>query len=252
MPHKKYIHQPTVINDFAILIGVNLIFLIVFIQFDILEWAYHFSRQHEGLELDEWIPLGLTITLSLLVFSYRRIKELGQMAETLEKMSLLDFLTGLANRRAGQISLLSWCERAEQSQQAFVVYQINIDKFSKVNELYGQLIGDEVIKNVGQRLKAKIPVAAQLFRWLDDNFIIVIPLNKVDTPNDFAYKIQQSINNKVMQSTLSLSCSIAYAVWRKGQTANDILYEVEDALMDVKQRNKQIIESNHKDALTAI
>jgi diguanylate cyclase (GGDEF)-like protein len=250
MPHKKYIHHPTVIKDLAILIVINFIFLIVFIQFDILEWAYNFSRQHEGLELDEWIPLGLTVSISLLVFSFRRIKELGEMAQKLEQMSLLDFLSGLANRRAGQISLLSWCERAEQSQQAFVLYQLNIDKFSKVNELYGQLIGDEVIKNVAQRLKTKIPAAAQLFRWLDDNFIIVIPLNKIDTPKQFAYKIQQSINNKVMQSTLSLTCSIAYAVWQKGQTTNDILYEVEDALMDVKQQNKQRIKSNFKDALT--
>jgi diguanylate cyclase (GGDEF)-like protein len=243
-------HQPTLIKDFVILIGINFVFLFIFIQFDILELAYNFSRQHESLELDELIPLGITIALSLLVFSYRRIKELGEMAETLEKMSLLDFLSGLANRRAGQISLLSWCERAEQSQQAFVVYQININKFSKVNELYGQLIGDEVIKNVGQRLKAKIPLAAQLFRWLDDNFIIVLPLNEVDTPNAFAYTIQQSINNKVMQSTLSLSCSIAYAVWQSGQTANDILYDVEDAFMDIKQRNKQRIKSKLKEALT--
>jgi len=252
MPHKKYIHQPTLINDLIILIGVNLIFLFMFIQFDILESAYLFSRQHEDLELDELIPLGFTVALSLLVFSYRRIKELGKMAQTLEQLSLLDLLSGLANRRAGQISLLSWCEQAEKKQKLFVVYQINIDKFSKVNELYGQLIGDEVIKNVGQRLKAEVPTSGQLFRWLDDNFIIVVPLSEIDTPNEFAYTIQQSINNKVMESTLSLSCSIGYAVWQKGQTANDILFEAEDALMNVKQRNKQRVKSNLKDALATL
>lgn len=247
MPHRKYMHQPTLFKEFFILIGVNFVFLFIFIQFDILEWTYNFSRQHESLELDEFIPLGITLAISLLVFSYRRIKELGQMADKLEQLSLLDLLSGLANRRAGQISLLSWCERAEQSQRPFVVYQVNIDKFSKVNELYGHIIGDEVIKSVGQRLKNKVPAAAQLFRWLDDNFIIFIPLNEIDTPNSFAYKIQQSINNKIMQSTLALSCSIGYAVWHKGQTANDILHEVEDALEDIKHRNKQRIKSNLKD-----
>ena len=242
-------HQATLFKDLIILIVVNIVFLFIFIQFDILEWAYSFSRLHESLELDELIPLGITIALSLLVFSYRRIKELGHMAETLEKMSLLDFLSGLANRRAGQISLLSWCERAEQSQQVFVVYQININKFSKVNELYGQLIGDEVIKNVSQRLKAQTPTSGQLFRWLDDNFIIILPLNKIDSPNAFAYTIQQNINHKVMESTLSLTCSIAYAVWQSGKTTTDLLYEAEENLMDIKHSNKQIIEPNLKDTV---
>jgi diguanylate cyclase (GGDEF)-like protein len=251
MPHKKYVHRPTVIKDIAILVVVNLALLLFFIQIDILEWAYNFSRQHESWELDEWFPLGITVAVSLLIFSYRRIQELGLMAQTLEQMSLLDLLSGLANRRAGQISLLSWCERAEKSRKSFVVYQINLNEFSQVNKLYGQLIGDEVIKNVGQRLNAEVTKSAQLFRWLDDNFLIITALNEIDTPNHFAYHLQQSINNKVMPSTLSLSCSIGYAVWKSGQTPDDILHDTENALIDAKRSDKQRIKSSAKSTLIA-
>ena len=239
MPHTKYIHRPTVVKDITFLIVANLLLLMGYAQVDILEWAYFISREHEDLELDELLPLGISISLSLLVFSYRRIKELGVMAQTLEQLSLLDLLSGLANRRAGQINLNSWCELAEKNQQAFIVYHLNLDKFSQVNKLYGQLIGDEVIKEVGQRLDLEKPKSGQLFRWLDDHFIMLVPLNEITTPNSFAHQLQHSINGQLMASTLSLSCSIGYAVWQKGQTADDILTEAEDALMNAKHSENE-------------
>ena len=244
MPHKKYFHRPTVIKDVAILITVNFILMLAYAQIDLLELAYHLSRDYEAWQLDELLPLGISISISLLIFSYRRIKELGTMAQTLEKMSFHDLLSGLANRRAGQISLLSWCKLAEEKNQTFIVYQVNLDEFSKVNELYGQLVGDEVIKHVAERLNIEKTKSGQLFRWLDDNFIIIIPLNEVNTPNEFAYKLQHSINNKVMASTLSLSCSIGYAVWKKGQTVDDILFEAEDALVNAKHSDSSSVKGS--------
>ena len=129
MPHRQYIHKPTVIKDLIIMIVLNLLLWLLFVNVDALELLYEISRNHETLELDELIPLGITIGFSLLVFSYRRIKELGLMAQTLEEMSLIDPLTGLPNRRAGQISLLSWYELAERKGQEFTVFQIDLDDF---------------------------------------------------------------------------------------------------------------------------
>ena len=75
MPHKQYFHKPTVIKDLILITVVNLFMFVIFLNYDVLEVIYHFSRQHEYFELDELIPLGITVALSLLVFSYRRIYE---------------------------------------------------------------------------------------------------------------------------------------------------------------------------------
>lgn len=236
MPHKSYIHRPTVLKDLSIITAINLFLFFIFAQIDVLEKIYFFSRDYEAYQLDEIIPLGITVAISLLMFSYRRIKELGLMARTLEQMSLVDPLSGLPNRRAGQISLISWCELAKKKNQSFTVYQIDLDKFKKVNDGYGQVVGDAVIQHVAQRLNNVIPYSAQLFRWLDDNFLVVVPTKDIISPNEFALQLQNCINGKIMPSTLALSCSIGYAVWQKSDTVDQLLHNIEDALIHAKHK----------------
>lgn len=245
MPHKSYIHKPTVIKDLCIIVIINLFLLVIFTQIDLLEKLYFLSRDYEEFELDELFSIGITISLSLLIFSYRRIKELGLMARTLEQMSLVDPLSGLPNRRAGQISLISWCELAEKKQRLFSVYQIDLDRFKRVNDFYGQVVGDEVIQLVSQRINNVIPHSAQLFRWLDDNFLVVVPNSDILSPNEFAIQLQECINNKIMPSTLDLTCSIGYSVWQSSQNVNDVLHNTDDAIILAKQNGVSNIQVAH-------
>ena len=244
MPHKKYIHRPTVIKDLIILALVNAGLIIVFSHFDTLEWLYQVSRNHEGLELDELIPLGITISISLLVFSYRRIKELGLMAKTLEQMSLVDPLTGLPNRRSGQIRLIAWCQKAQRRGRTFVVYQLDLDQFKQVNDLYGQMIGDEVLKQIAQVLNQFLPDSALLCRWLDDNFLIALRLDTIDNPHQYAYQLQTLISDNIMATTAPLTTSIGYKIWQHDQVVEDILHDVEDALMHAKHLGRNQIKGN--------
>lgn len=244
MPHKAYIHRPTVLKDLLVIALINLFLFLLFTQINLLEKIYFFSRDYEEFQLDEILPLGISIALSLLIFSHRRIKELGLMASTLEQMSLVDPLSGLPNRRAGQISLISWCELAKKKNQFFTVYQIDLDKFKKVNEGYGQIIGDEVIQHVAQRINNVIPYSAQLFRWLDDNFLVVVPTQEIISPHEFAQQLQDCINGKIMPSTLALTCSIGYSVWQKSDTVEQLLHNTEDALMQAKHKGNGHIQAS--------
>ncbi|WP_286232857.1 GGDEF domain-containing protein [Thalassotalea sediminis] len=241
MPHRQYFHRPTVIKDLIIIAVVNFAFLILFMQVDFFEWLYLFVQQNEKYEIDEFIPVTFTLVISWLVFSYRRIKELGIMAHTLEQISLIDPLTGLPNRRSGQLSLISWCELANKHNQAFAVYQIDLDDFKKVNDLYGQIVGDEVLKQVTRKLYTALPQKAVLCRWLDDNFIVIAPLLPETTPYQVAERLQQAIDDKTMTSTVDVTCSIGYAIYEKNHIAEDILHDAEDALLVAKHRGKNAI-----------
>jgi len=243
MPHSLYYHRPTFIKDLIVLASFNIVMFIFFLSNDTLEIVYEFSRGHEDLELDEIIPLGFTLALSMLLFSYRRIKELGRMAHTLERLSLIDPLTNLPNRRAGQIKLLAWCQSAEQKQQPFHIFQLDLDDFKTVNDLYGQLIGDEILQLVGQQLRSVIPSGSLIYRWLDDNFIILCPTSLILMPYDIAEKIQHAINGKIMPSTLSITCSIGFSSWQAKQSSEDLLHNVEDALLSAKHAGKNCIKT---------
>jgi len=243
MSHTQYFHKPTVIKDLIIIASLNLVMFIIFLNNDFLEIIYQFSRQHEDFELDEIIPLGATLSLSLLIFSYRRIKELGRMAQTLEHLSLIDPLTNLPNRRAGQIKLISWCQTADKMDETFSVFQIDLDNFKKVNDLYGESIGDEVLVLTSEIIENSLPEQATLYRWLDDNFIVILPTSTTFMPFDIANTIQQSITGNIMPSTLSLTCSIGFSIRRQGQSPEDLLHDVEDALMHAKRSGKNMIKA---------
>ncbi|MEW6991205.1 GGDEF domain-containing protein [Colwelliaceae bacterium 6441] len=242
MPHKQFVHRPTVIKDLCVLAFVNFLLLILFTQLDILETLYLFSREHEEYELDEVFSLGITISISLLIFSYRRIKELGQMALTLEEMALVDSLSGLPNRRAGQISLISWCELARKNNEAFAVFQIDLDKFKQVNDMYSQIVGDEVLLDVAHRIQKVIPPSGQLFRWLDDNFLVVARLKDIHHPQEFAHQLQNSISGQIFSLTLNLTCSIGYTLWEPSQTVDTLLHNAEDALNMAKSKGQNHIQ----------
>ncbi len=244
MAHKQYIHRPTVLKELTIIIIVNLFLLIFFTQVDVLEWLYLFSRDHEWLELDELFPLGATLALSFLIFSYRRIKELGLLANTLEQMSLIDPLTGLPNRRSGQISLISWCELAQRKGQTFAVYQIDLDAFKQVNDSYGQMVGDDVLRLIARLFNEFLPESALLCRWFDDNFLVIVRLDVIENPHQYAYQLQSVIQGKVLASTLNLTASVGYKVWQPGQKVEDILHDTEDALMRAKHLGRNQVKGN--------
>lgn len=235
MPHKKYMHRPTVIKDLKVIALVNALLYFVCSYFDVLEKIHELSREYEAYELDEIFTVAITLGVSFLIFSYRRIKELGLLARTLEHMSLMDPLTGLPNRRAGQINLIGWCDRAVK-QGEFLVYQIDLDKFKRVNDMYGQAIGDEVLQLVAQKINSELPKSAQLYRWLDDNFLVVIPLKAIESPQAFAHVLQGKVSGQIMTATLNMTCSIGYTLWKNGCTVESILHDADDALIQAKHQ----------------
>jgi len=243
MPHNQYFHKPTMVKDLIMVTVFNLAMLVLFFNFDVLELIYHFSRKHENFELDELIPLGITVALSLLIFSYRRIKELGLMAQTLEHLSFVDPLTDLPNRRAGQIKVMSWCKNADRLKKSFGVFQIDLDNFKEVNDLYGESVGDEVLVLASKMITKTLPENTFLYRWLDDSFIVVWPTSPTLMPFELAEKIQQSINSNIMPSTLSLTCSIGFSLRSLGQSPEDLLHDVDDALMQAKCSGKNKIKA---------
>jgi diguanylate cyclase (GGDEF)-like protein len=86
----------------------------------------------------------------------------------------LDRLTGLLN----QAALSRMVERPEQYEGVVVV--CDMDNFKDINDRYGHLIGDEILRNVGHLLQASIRHEDQAFRWGGDEFVILFHNQRAD------------------------------------------------------------------------
>jgi diguanylate cyclase (GGDEF)-like protein len=248
MPHFKYLHRSSFIKDALLLIAVNFILLIIYASFDIFEKVLHFVEKYEYLELDELLPLSASLTISLLFFTYRRMVELGQVSQAFEQLAKHDPLTQVLNRRAGYALLDAFYQKAEKNQSnitenTFSILQLDLDNFKRINDLYGANVGDDILVNATRIIHRNLPQRAELIHWHSDNFLIILPkslLNQNTFPFEFANKVRNFIKEELFKAD-PITCSIGITTWQLGNSLEDMLHEVEDALLDAKAKNKDTV-----------
>ncbi|WP_076412666.1 GGDEF domain-containing protein [Shewanella sp. UCD-KL12] len=237
MPPIDYFSRPSLIKETVILVVFNLAMLMLFINIDMLEWLYHLSRDQEAWELDELIPLGVSLTVSLLLFSYRRIIELGDVTQAFEHLSMRDPLTNLLNRRSGQLKLNSYHDKAKANNNVYSLIEIDIDDFRRVNSLYGNSIGDEILIAVSRYLELQLPKESLLVRWVDDRFLIFIP-DIANQTLSLPETICNALSQQLLGSSFPITCSIGFTIWESNESVEIALANVEEALIEAKQAGK--------------
>jgi len=168
-----------------------------FTAFDGIRRFYSYRRvanyplvQCVGLSVDEvmapWWRKSIATGLSLLGFCVvvlllmlRSGIELKRrrMAETaLAALATVDDLTGIANRRKLDETLVTEWRRAERDDRCFSMLMIDADFFKAYNDAYGHLEGDEVLKAIATRIKAQAGRPGDLAaRFGGEEFAVLLP-----------------------------------------------------------------------------
>uniref|UniRef100_A0A7V4JQ76 diguanylate cyclase n=1 Tax=Thermodesulfobacterium geofontis TaxID=1295609 RepID=A0A7V4JQ76_9BACT len=129
----------------------------------------------------------------------QNITETKLKEEKLFKMATQDFLTDLYNRRYLE-DALERIMAASKRGEKFVLLFIDCDDLKKINDTYGHLIGDEVLKVVAKAIKDSIRKEDLGSRWGGDEFVVI--LNHCD--KDLGTKIAERIINKLENSEIKL------------------------------------------------
>ncbi len=109
---------------------------------------------------------------------------LMQANNQLEKLAMVDSLTGLLNRRAIYKFARGELERARRVSEPISVIFFNIDRFREINDEYGHLTGDEALKLIAQIIRKRSRAYDGIGRWSGDEFFVVLPgANVIDARN---------------------------------------------------------------------
>jgi two-component system cell cycle response regulator len=114
----------------------------------------------------------------------------------LEQLSLQDELTGVRNRRAFERALIEELARAERSNEQVCVIMVDIDHFKKINDEYGHLVGDDVLKKFAECMSEHMRPMDRLARYGGEEFAIVLP----DTNHRNAMKSAERLR-RVIEAT---------------------------------------------------
>ncbi len=141
---------------------------------------------------------NLTATLNPEIYKrkdelYDIAKATTDMRNSLKQLIEMDALTGLHNRRYGEVSFNNHWKRAKESNKPFTIVMCDIDYFKKVNDNYGHEAGDEVLKSVSGILKKHMTEDGFAIRWGGEEFILCF----INDDESTTYKKLVSIMNEV-------------------------------------------------------
>lgn len=124
------------------------------------------------------LTVAFLLNIAIILFGWRRAKDLDQTLSALKfaeqealANAFTDHITGLANRRA----LLHELERVSgEGRASGALVLIDLDHFKKVNDLYGHMIGDQLLKSVADALVSNLPEGAFVARLGGDEFAALL------------------------------------------------------------------------------
>lgn len=163
--------------------------------------------------------------------------------EAFKKQSRTDDLTGLYNRRHIFVELEREFERATRYKRPLSGMMIDIDDFKKINDKYGHLTGDRVIRTFARLLEDSIRTIDILGRYGGDEFLLILPETPLNDALIVAQRIRESAINyhqNVMAEIGALAVSIGLVEFDETCRADKTIFleKIDNVLLTAKRAGK--------------
>ncbi len=157
---------------------------------------------------------------------------LGRAIETLHRISTLDGLTEVANRRHFDDTLALEWRRAARSGQPMSLLMLDIDDFKPFNDRHGHQAGDDVLRRVAEVLRDSVHRAADLVaRYGGEEFVVLLP----ETGLEQAREIAELLRAKIEELGVTASLGVATQVPSRDGNPDRLVKRADEALYEAKR-----------------
>ncbi len=175
------------------------------------------------------------------IFAYL-LDVLRQVIEGLHELSLIDPLTGAANRRFFEGYLSRTIDRAIRTKEALTLLALDFDDFKELNDRYGHDRGDEALMGLVRAIQGKIRPDDMLCRLGGDEFVLVLYGMDYDRSEEVMARLRQAIREehaaRGIESTQSIG-AITFLSMDEGAEA--MMKKADELLYEVKREGKNTI-----------
>lgn len=133
-----------------------------------------------------------------------------------------------------------------ENRQPFCVVMLDLNHFKRVNDKYGHVVGDKMLKQFAKDLQLNTRSGDLVGRWGGDEFVVVLGCDAISASSHIArirdwvlgkYTIQLEENEKPLE--IWVDASIGVAEWRTGETIQQVIEEADTAMYVEKNRSRR-------------
>lgn len=163
----------------------------------------------------------------------------------LQRLAIIDDLTGMFNRRHFfEVARLEF-ERARRYRRPLAIIMLDIDHFKDVNDRLGHLVGDQVLRVVAQRCRENLRDTDVIGRYGGEEFILLLPETTIDGAQQMAERLRVAIGDipiYARSETVLVTISIGLASIGPDCTDLDQLISMADnALYLAKDKGRNVV-----------
>lgn len=179
-----------------------------------------------------------------ILIGYTAIRQNITDKKRIEVLSTHDSLTGLYNRAKLDEVMAYEMAQARRYKKELSIILLDIDHFKRVNDNFGHLQGDSVLKKLATLLLSNIRESDSVGRWGGEEFLIICPNTGLQGAASLAEKVRQIVENSDF-GHLDITCSFGVSVIFDEIDEDALLQQADDALYRAKDlgRNRVISKS---------
>lgn len=187
--------------------------------------------------------MGLQETLAEVVQKKRGLENENRR---LAAAARYDALSGLLNRQSLNARLELEARKAAEEDAPLCGVMMDIDRFKAINDSHGHLVGDEVIRVMGDALREVLRRGDFAGRYGGEEFFLILPGATLDVALLVAERVRNRINAlrvALPEAQLAVTASIGVSPYRKGQSVAEWVGAADAAMYRAKQYGRNRIEA---------
>ncbi|MFO7786351.1 MAG: diguanylate cyclase [Halospina sp.] len=157
---------------------------------------------------------------------------------TTVKQAETDFLTGLFNRRKFEELAQNLLKGAARYDQAVTLVLMDVDAFKSLNDRFGHLAGDAVLRSIARRVADTLRDADTLARWGGEEFVILAPETDVEQGAQLAERVRAAISDEPFSDVGVVTVSLGVAQWQQGEDLVSLQDRADRALYSAKHQGR--------------
>jgi two-component system cell cycle response regulator len=181
------------------------------------------------------------------------LDERDKMIKKLQRLAIVDSLTGLYNSRHFFEQLEKEIKRSDRYLHPISLMFIDIDNFKAINDTYGHMIGDKILWLIAKKIKACLRANDTAFRFAGDEFTVILPETTSDEAKFVADRMLSNFADELIvindKELSEVTLSIGIAEYRINEGTDQFVHRTDVLMYEAKGRggNNVVISPDLKD-----